>query len=152
MGCNSFIKGFSVSMAGSFRQILQNYSEKCTFCSAIQYIVSTKQPVGSAHEGLAESLETVFDNEAHFIVKFHNFLQLLVLPRHPFIPDEPFLPHPPRQNNFQNSSPLETSETALVCIVCNPLSAEVGGRGLGGVGWGAVGGEPPTKFSKRDGD
>ena len=78
------------------------------------------------------------------IVKLHNFLQPLALPRHLFSPDEPFLPHPPRQNNFQNSSPLETSETVLVCIVCTPLSAEVvvvGGRE-------GRGRETPTKFSK----
>ena len=54
-------------MASSLRQVLQTYSEICIFCSAIQYIVSKKQPVGSAHEVLAESLETAFD-EAHFIV------------------------------------------------------------------------------------
>ena len=71
-------------MASSLRQVLQTYSEICIFCSAIQYIVSKKQPVGSAHEVLAESLETVFDDEAHFIVNLHNFLQPLALPRHPF--------------------------------------------------------------------
>ena len=109
-------------MASSLRQVLQTYSEICIFCSAIQYIVSKKQPVGSAHEVLAESLETVFDDEAHFIVNLHNFLQPLALPRHPFPPNEPFLPHPPRQNNFQNSSPLDTSETALVCIFSSILN------------------------------
>ena len=90
-------------MACSFRQVLQTYSEICLFCSVIQYIVSKKQPVRSAHEVLAESLKTVFNDEAHFIVNLHNFLQ-------------PFLPHPSRQNNFQNSSPLDKSETALVWI------------------------------------
>ena len=73
--------GFPVIMASSLRQVLQTYSEICIFCSAIQYIVSKKQPVGSAHEVLAESLETVFD-EAHFIVNLHDFLQPLALSRH----------------------------------------------------------------------
>ena len=55
-----------MSMTSSFRQVLQKYSEKCTFYGATQYIVSTKQPVGSAHEVLTESLKTVFDDEAHY--------------------------------------------------------------------------------------
>ena len=54
-------------MASSLRQVLQTYSEICIFCSVIQYMVSKKQPMGSAHEVLAESLETAFD-KAHFIV------------------------------------------------------------------------------------
>ena len=82
-------------MASSSRKALQTYSEIFIFCSAIQYIVSMKQPVGSAHEVLGESLETVFDDEAYFIVNFYNFLQPLALPRHPFPPNKPFLPHPP---------------------------------------------------------
>ena len=61
-------------MPGSLRQVWQTYSEICLFCSAIQYIVSKKQPVGSAHEVLAESSKTVFD-EAHFIVNLHSFFQ-----------------------------------------------------------------------------
>ena len=109
-------------MASSFRQVLQTYSEICIFCSVIQYIVPKKQPVGSAHEVLAESLKTVFDDEAHFIVNLHDFLLPLALPRHHFPPNEPFLPHPSRQNNFQNSSPLDTSETALVFIFSSILS------------------------------
>ena len=59
-------------MAGSLGQVLQTYSEICLFCSPIQYIVSKKQPLGSAHEVLAESSETVFD-EAHFIVNLQVF-------------------------------------------------------------------------------
>ena len=78
--------------------------------------MSKKQPVGSAHEVLTESLETVFDDEAHVILNLHNFLQPLALPRHSFPPNKPFLTHPPRQNNFENYSPLGTSEPALVCI------------------------------------
>ena len=39
----------------------QTYAEICIFCSAMQYIVSKKQPVGSAYEVLVESSETVFD-------------------------------------------------------------------------------------------
>ena len=105
-----------MSMDSSCRQVLQTYSEICIFCSAIQYTVSKKQPVGRAHEVLAESLEIVFNDEAHFTVNLHNFLQHLALPRHSFPPNEPFLPLPPRQNNSQNSSPLCTSETALKCI------------------------------------
>ena len=85
-------------MARSLRQILQIYSEICIFCSAIQYVVSKKQPVGSAHEVLAEFLETVFD-EAHFIVNLHNFLQPLALPRNTFPQLAICLPSP-RQNNF----------------------------------------------------
>ena len=77
--------------------------------------MSKKQSVGSAHEVLAESFETAFDG-AHFIVNLHYFLQPLVLPRHTFPPNEPFFPHLSRQNNFQNSSPLDRLETALVCI------------------------------------
>ena len=99
-------------MASSLSQVLQRYLEICNFCSAIQYIVSKKQAVGSAHEVLAESLETVFD-EVHFIVNLHNFLQPLALPRHTFLPSEPFDPHPPSQNNFQNFSPLDSSETSF---------------------------------------
>ena len=49
--------------------------------------------MGSAHEVLAESLETVFD-ETHSIVNLHNFLQSLALSRHTFPPSEPFVPHP----------------------------------------------------------
>ena len=82
-------------MAGSLRQVLQTYSEICLFCSAIQYIVSKKQPVGGAHEVLAESSsETVFD-EAHFIVNLHSFLQPLALFRHSFPPSKSFVPIPP---------------------------------------------------------
>ena len=93
-------------MTGSLRQVLWTYSEICLFCSAIQYIVSKKQPVGSAHEVLTESSETAFD-EAHFIVNLHSFLPSLALSRHPFPPSESFVP--PRQKNFQNSSPVDTS-------------------------------------------
>ena len=60
----TFFRGFPMLMAGSLRQVLRTYSEICLFCSAIQYVMSKKQPVGSAHEVLAESSETVFD-EAH---------------------------------------------------------------------------------------
>ena len=77
--------------------------------------------MGNAHEVLAESLETVFDDGAHFIVNLHSFIQPLTLPRHLFPPNEPFLPYPPWQNNFQNSSSLDTSETALVHIFSSIL-------------------------------
>ena len=79
-------KGFPKSMVSSFRQVLKTYSEICTFCSAIQYKLSKKQPVESAHGVLAECLETVFDDETYFIVNFHNLLQPLALPRHPLSP------------------------------------------------------------------
>ena len=81
-------------------------------------MVSKKQPVGSVHEVLADLSEIVFD-EAHFIVKF---LQPLALPRHTFPQSESFVPHSPKQNIFQNSSPLDTSETALVCIFSSILN------------------------------
>ena len=87
-----FFKGLPISMASSFRQFLQTYSGISIFCSAVQYVVSKKQPVVSALEVLAESFETVFDDEAHFIINLHNFLQPLALPRQ----NEPFLsPIPP---------------------------------------------------------
>ena len=108
-------------MASSLWQFFQTYSEICIFCSVIQYIVSKKQPVGSAHEVLAEFLETVFD-EAHFIVNLHGFLQPLALPKHTFPLSESFVPYPSRQNNFKNSSPLDTSEIALVCIFSSILN------------------------------
>ena len=56
--------------------------------------MSKKQPVGSAHEVLVESLETIF-GEAHFIVNLDNFLQPLALPRHTFPPSKSFAPIPP---------------------------------------------------------
>ena len=89
-------------MASSFRQVLQTYSEIYIFCSAIQYIVFKKQPVGNAHEVSAQSFETVFDDKTHFIVNLHNFLQPLGLPRHSFPPNEPFLldPHYTEQPKF----------------------------------------------------
>ena len=105
-------------MLSSLRQVLQTDSEIHIFCSAIPYIVSKKQPVGSVHEVLAESLETAFV-EANFVV---NFLQSLALPRHTSPPSEPIVPHPPRQNNLQNLLPLDTSETALVIVRRGHLS------------------------------
>ena len=78
--------------------------------------------MATAHEVLAESLETVFD-EAHFIVNLQNFLQSLALPMQTFPPSEPFVP---RQNNFQNSSLYNkhklSSKTALVCIFSSILN------------------------------
>ena len=68
-----FFQGFPVLMVTSFRQVLQTYSEICIFFSAIQCIVSKKQPVGSVHEVLAGSLEIAFD-EDQFTVNLHNFL------------------------------------------------------------------------------
>ena len=76
-------------------------------------MVSKKQPVGSAHEVLADSLETVFDEAHLFIINLHNFLQTLALPRHPFLPSEQFVPHFPKQNNVQNSFPLDTEASFL---------------------------------------
>ena len=54
-------RGVPVLMASYLRQVLQTYAEICIFCSAMQYIVSKKQPVGSAYEVLVESSETIFD-------------------------------------------------------------------------------------------
>ena len=90
-----FFRGFPVLMAGSLRQVLQTYSEICLFCSAIQYIVSKKQLVGSVHKELAESSKIVFD-EAHFIVNLHSFLQSLALSRHTFPPSKSFAPPIPQ--------------------------------------------------------
>ena len=50
-------------------------------------------------EVLAESLETAFDDEAHFIVNLHNFFQPIAFPWHSCPKNEPFLPHPLRQNS-----------------------------------------------------
>ena len=90
-----FFQGFPVLIASFLRQVLQTYSEICIFCGAIQYIVSKKQPVGSAHEVLVESSKTFFD-EAHFIVNLHSFLGPLALPQHTFPPSEPFVPPSPQ--------------------------------------------------------
>ena len=65
--------------------------------------------------------EIVFD-EAHFIVNLQSCLQPLALLRRTFPQSESFVPHSPRQNNFQNSSPLGTLETALMCIFSSILS------------------------------
>ena len=81
-------------MVHSLRQVLQTYSEICIFCSAIQYTVSNKHPVGSAHKVLAKSLETVFD-EADFIVNLHNFLQPQPSPGTPFFQVSHLSPIPP---------------------------------------------------------
>ena len=96
---------FLVLAASSLRQV-QTYSEICIFCSVIQYIESEKQPVGSEHEVLVESLETVFD-EAHFP-------PTLALPWQTFPPSESFVPHLPRQSNFQNSPPRHINNSLCV--------------------------------------
>ena len=74
-------------------------------CNSIYSV--QKQPVGSVHEVLAESLETVFDG-ANFLVNLFNFLQPLALPMHTFPPSEPFvqaeqLPKPLSSRHFINS-------------------------------------------------
>ena len=56
-----FFQGFARVNGQLFKTILQTYSDMCIFCSAIQYIVSKKQPVESVHEVSADSSETVFD-------------------------------------------------------------------------------------------
>ena len=71
--------------------------------------------MGSVHEVLAEALEAVFD-ETHFIANLYRSFQPVALLRRTFPPSESFVPHLPRQNNFQNSPSLDTSGTALVCI------------------------------------
>ena len=103
-----FLRVNGQSFKTSFADIFRNmYFLQCDLIYNLQETAS-----GSAHELLAKSLETVFD-EAHFIVNLHNFLQPLALPRNNFLPSETFVPHHPRQNNFQNSSPLDTSETSF---------------------------------------
>ena len=79
------------------------------------YKGSKKQPVGSAHEVLTDSSEIAFD-EAHIIVNQQSFLQSPALPRCTVPPSELFVPYFPRQKNSQNSSPLDISEKASVCI------------------------------------
>ena len=108
-----FSQGFARVNGQFFETILQTYSEICISCRAIQYILSNKQPVGSSHEVSADSSKIVYD-EANFIVNLHSFLQPLAYPSYTFSPSESFVPHSPRQNNLQNSSPLDTSETALI--------------------------------------
>ena len=76
---------------------------------------------GKCTRSVSESLETVFD-EAHFIVSLYSFLQPLALTRKTFPPSESFSPHPPRQNNLQNSPPLDTLAKFLVCIFSSILS------------------------------
>ena len=90
-----FFQGFHV-----LRQVLQTYSEICIFCSAIQYIVPKKQPVGKAHDVLVESLETVFD-EAQFIVNLNSFLQPLALSWHSFPNVSHLSPNPPGRTTFK---------------------------------------------------
>ena len=93
-------------------------SEICIFCSAIQYIVSKKHPVGSSHKVLAKSLETAFD-EADFIVNLHNFLQPLVLPRHTFLPSESFVPHPPLAEQLPKLLSRHIRNSLSVCLFLN---------------------------------
>ena len=102
--------------------ILQTFWDICIFCGAIQYM-SKKQQVGSAHVLSADSWEIVFD-EGHFIVNLQSSLQPLALPRCTFPQSESFVHHSPSQNNFQNSSPLDTSETALE-VVHKCISSEI---------------------------
>ena len=95
-----FFQGFAHVNGWFFNTILQTHSEICNFCSSIQYIVpKNSQP--EVHMKCQRTLQK---------------LSLMKLIRHTFPPSESFVPHSPRQNNFQNSSPLDTSETALVCI------------------------------------
>ena len=113
--------GFPTVNGQFFKTILQTYSEICILFRAIQFIVSKKQPVGSAHEVPVDSSEIAFD-ETYFIVNFHGLLLPLALPRHTFPPSESFAAHSPRQNNFQTSSPLDTLETALLCLFSSVLN------------------------------
>ena len=85
-----FFQGFA-RVNDNFADIFRN---RHFFCSTIQYTVSKKQAVGKAHEGSADSWETVFD-EAYFIVNLHSFLQPLAFPRHTFPPSESFATPPP---------------------------------------------------------
>ena len=94
-----FFQGFARVNGQFFKTILQTYSDMCIFCSAIQYIVSKKQPLGIALQVSADSSEIVFD-ESHFMVKLHSFLQPLLLPRYTFPPSEAFVPHSPQVEQF----------------------------------------------------
>ena len=52
-------------------------------------------------------------DEDHFLVNLLSFLYPLALKTYTFPLSKSFVPHSPRQNNFQSSSPLRTLETAL---------------------------------------
>ena len=65
-----FFHGFAHVNGWFFKTLLQTYSEICIFCSSIQYIVSKKQAVGSAHELSTDSSES----------------SLMKLIRHTFLP------------------------------------------------------------------
>ena len=96
---------FKTSFADIFRNI--------HFFVVRFYMQSKKQSVGSAHEVSTDSSERVFE-DAHFIINSHGFLQPLTLSRHNFPRSGSFVPHSHRHKNFQNFSPLDKFETALV--------------------------------------
>ena len=99
---------FQTSFAEIFRNML---FLQCDF----QYIVSKNQPVGSAHEVLAESLKTVYHDEAHFIVNLHNFLHPYPSLDTPFPTNEPFLQHSPGRTTSK-TLPLQTHQKKPQCI------------------------------------
>ena len=113
----------------------ETYLEICIFCSAVQCIVSKKQPVGSAHEVLAESLETTFDEA---------YLQLICIvssnpqpsPATPFPPSESFISHPPQTEQlpkFLSSRHMRNSLSVYLFLNSEPQpgkSKESNNQGL----------------------
>ena len=74
---------------------------------------SAKQSLGSVLKVLAESLKSIFD-EVHFIVNLHSFHLPPALFRQSCPPRiQTFVPHPPRQNNFQNFPPSRHISNSL---------------------------------------
>ena len=107
-------------MASSLRQFCRCVQKHAFFVVRFS-IYCPRNSQWKVHIKCRRTLQKVFE-EAHFIVNLHSFLQPLALPRHIFPPSGSFAPHFPRQNNFQNSSPLDTSEIALVCIFSSILN------------------------------
>ena len=87
-------------------------------CDSI--FVSKKQPVQSAQEVLAESLETVFD-EPHVLVNFIVSSMPQSSPSKSF-PQVNHSSSSPRKSIFQSSRPLDTVACNLVCIFSSIFS------------------------------
>ena len=98
----------------SFAEIFRNTH----FLQYDSVLVSKKQPVQSAQEVLAESLETVSD-EPNVLINFTVSSKPQSSPGKHF-PQVNHCSSSPRKNIFQNSPPVDTS--ALVCIFSSILS------------------------------
>ena len=114
-----FFKGLPMSMAGSFRQVLQTYSEICFF--VVRFNIQCPR---NSHWEVLEVQMKYWQNLWKLSLMMKLILQLICIissnpqpsPGTPFPQMSHFSLHTPKQNNFQNSSLLDTSETALVCI------------------------------------